>query len=482
MPIRLSNAWPLLLVCAVIFVGCDDGGGGESINAVPSAQISIRAQDSLGVTLSAASSSDPDGSIASYDWEFGDGASESGEEVSHVYGDPGSYTATLTVTINGVDDTPIATDNTADVTENTSPSDSGNLITDDDGNGVDNDPEGAPIQVGMIDGVTDPSSNVTGTYGTLDWETDGSYTYTLGPAAEALSAGQMASDSFTYTLESLGPGPAQTVVDYTFGNADPSNEGLGITASPLTESGTLTTFDTGFDGSYATQPVLRIGVTDNDTNTEAEAVTKDSYFEFTLTPSTVVFLQELSFDVGRGGGSTARGFAVRSSVDGFSTTLLTDPTVDSQRPNFTNYAADLTAFSPAFDNLTTPVTFRVYAFTPSTGNTLEFDNFNVTGATLAPTASDTATLTVNITGTNDAPVADDADAEAGDEIAELVITRTGLPEARLPLVADRDVTYGGFLPRVRSAGLTLCRARSPSRITVASQRAASPTTGPRVTK
>ncbi|QIE42339.1 D-alanyl-D-alanine carboxypeptidase [Rhodobacteraceae bacterium SC52] len=43
----------------------------------------------------------------------------------------------------------------------------------------------------------------------------------------------------------------------------------------------------------------------------------------------------------------------------------------------------------------------------------------------------------------------------GDAVAELVVTREGLPEARLPLVADRDVSYGGFVPRLRSAGMTL---------------------------
>lgn len=44
---------------------------------------------------------------------------------------------------------------------------------------------------------------------------------------------------------------------------------------------------------------------------------------------------------------------------------------------------------------------------------------------------------------------------AGDVVAELVVTREGLPDARLPLVADRDVVFGGFVPRLRSAGLTL---------------------------
>jgi D-alanyl-D-alanine carboxypeptidase (penicillin-binding protein 5/6) len=43
----------------------------------------------------------------------------------------------------------------------------------------------------------------------------------------------------------------------------------------------------------------------------------------------------------------------------------------------------------------------------------------------------------------------------GDAIAELVIEREDLPEARIPLVADRDVARGGFLPRVRTAALIL---------------------------
>nr|WP_240512114.1 D-alanyl-D-alanine carboxypeptidase family protein [Pseudoruegeria sp. SK021] len=39
----------------------------------------------------------------------------------------------------------------------------------------------------------------------------------------------------------------------------------------------------------------------------------------------------------------------------------------------------------------------------------------------------------------------------GDEIGQLVITRTGLPDSRIPLVAERDVAQGGLIPRMRSA-------------------------------
>ena len=54
----------------------------------------------LTVAFSATGSSDPDGSIASYQWTFGDGGSGSGVTASHVYAAAGSYTAQLTVTDN----------------------------------------------------------------------------------------------------------------------------------------------------------------------------------------------------------------------------------------------------------------------------------------------------------------------------------------------------------------------------------------------
>ena len=65
---------------------------------------------------------------------------------------------------------------------------------------------------------------------------------------------------------------------------------------------------------------------------------------------------------------------------------------------------------------------------------------------LLPTANrDALSARVEYRSPLEAPIAE------GDTVAELVIDVEGLPEKRLPLVSDRDVVRGGFVPRLRSA-------------------------------
>jgi len=54
----------------------------------------------LNVSFNAAASHDPDGSIVSYEWSFGDGGSNTGVTTSHTYQNVGTYTAVLKVTDN----------------------------------------------------------------------------------------------------------------------------------------------------------------------------------------------------------------------------------------------------------------------------------------------------------------------------------------------------------------------------------------------
>src|SRR5262249_26202465 len=54
----------------------------------------------VSLTFNGSGSSDPDGRIVSYAWNFGDGATGSGATASHTYASSGVYTVTLTVTDN----------------------------------------------------------------------------------------------------------------------------------------------------------------------------------------------------------------------------------------------------------------------------------------------------------------------------------------------------------------------------------------------
>lgn len=69
----------------------------------------------LPVSFDGSVSYDPDGSISSWTWDFGDGTSGSGAQVAHVYGQAGTYHAVLTVTDNGGLSSTAATDITVEI-------------------------------------------------------------------------------------------------------------------------------------------------------------------------------------------------------------------------------------------------------------------------------------------------------------------------------------------------------------------------------
>ncbi len=83
-------------------------------NALPTASLNFSTATAsneapLAVDFSSLGSTDPDGTIVSYAWDFGDGASARTSSTSHTYTIAGTYTVTLTVTDN---DGGIGTDKT----------------------------------------------------------------------------------------------------------------------------------------------------------------------------------------------------------------------------------------------------------------------------------------------------------------------------------------------------------------------------------
>ena len=147
--------------------------------------------------------------------------------------------------------------------------------------------------------------------------------------------------------------------------------------------------------AYATLPTLR--VTSAASTTLADAITNDSYFDFSIAPDGAhsLSLDSFIFDAGRGGSSTERGWALFSSLDGFTDALGLDETIDGQRPNFTTYLVDLT--DSAFQGLTDEVTFRMYVFANSNGSSIEFDNMRFLG-NLTPVPEPTSIVLIGLAG------------------------------------------------------------------------------------
>jgi PKD repeat protein len=147
------------------------------------------------VAFSSVGSADPDGSIASYRWTFGDGSTGSGASPSHSYTAAGTFTATLTVT----DDDGATASGTASVTIAEPPNQPpvaapDSYRTDEDrvlrvgaNDGVlanDDDPDDDDLRAELLDDVEN---------GTLTLERSGAFVYT--PASEFSGA-----DSFTYRV------------------------------------------------------------------------------------------------------------------------------------------------------------------------------------------------------------------------------------------------------------------------------------------
>jgi hypothetical protein len=82
--------------------GRSNGAGGPGANQRPVPAFSVAPQASpLRVSFDASASRDPDGSIRTFAWSFGDGSTGSGQTVLHDFPAPGSYTVRLRAVDDG---------------------------------------------------------------------------------------------------------------------------------------------------------------------------------------------------------------------------------------------------------------------------------------------------------------------------------------------------------------------------------------------
>jgi PKD repeat protein len=168
-----GNTWKLCLAAS---------GGNQPPNASFTATPSTAA---IGVPIafSAAASSDPDGSIVSYAWDFGDGTTGSGVSVNKSYATAGTYTVTLTVTDNAgatgstthtVTITAANQPPTANFTATPSPASVGTPVTFSGSTSVDPDGTIVGYAWNFGDGTTGSGVTVSKSYSTA-----GTYTVTL---------------------------------------------------------------------------------------------------------------------------------------------------------------------------------------------------------------------------------------------------------------------------------------------------------------
>ena len=165
-------------------------------------------------------STDEDGRIVTYEWDFGDGTAAEGPTQTHVYADDGTFTVTLTVTDDGTP-TPLTDTDTMTVTvNNVAPTvDAG------DGQRFQSN-EGDVVRVSST--FTDLGSEDTHT-ATIDWG-DASQNTTISPAVSPLSAEHVYRDDGEFTI-------AITVTDDDNGSGTATAVLVVRNVAPIVEAG-----------------------------------------------------------------------------------------------------------------------------------------------------------------------------------------------------------------------------------------------------
>lgn len=148
-------------------------------NQLPTAAFTWSAQ-ALQLSFDASGSADPDGTIASYNWDFGDGTTGSGVAPQHTYTSAGDYTVKLVVADNRGGTATVSKTVTASVRVNAKPvaviaSSANGLKVSFDGTGsTDSDGTVASYAWDFGDGTTSTNASPVHTYGA-----DGAYVVTL---------------------------------------------------------------------------------------------------------------------------------------------------------------------------------------------------------------------------------------------------------------------------------------------------------------
>ena len=174
-------------------------------------------------------------------------------------GQSATATDTITVTIRGTNDAPVANVDTINVTVGTPAT--GNVIT-----SSDTDLDGDSLTVSAIAGGS-VGSAVTGTYGTFTLNSNGSYTYTVDTTNSDVIAWQsgdaVLTETFTYTVSdgNGGTDTATITVNASGQNDAPTanDDTINVTVGTPATGNVITSSDTDPDGDSLTVSAIAGG-------------------------------------------------------------------------------------------------------------------------------------------------------------------------------------------------------------------------------
>ena len=170
---------------------------------------------------------------------------------------------------------------------------------------------------------------------------------------------------------------AEVIVQYAItGNSlNTTTNATNISGGILTAGAGLALLEARSQG-YSTDPMFAADPPTL-TSTAALAVTNNSYFSFSVTPTTLEMdLTSLTFKASRNGSANPRGWALRSSIDSYANNIATSD-IGTVKPTWTDFTVDLSGAS--YQNITSAVTFRIYVYTPTSNQSVNFDEVTVNG-------------------------------------------------------------------------------------------------------
>ncbi|MFK7768551.1 MAG: Ig-like domain-containing protein [Mariniblastus sp.] len=336
--------------------------------------------------------------------------------------DDNGESVTTTFTWNVTNPAVVATDNTGSVTEDTDLTANGNVILDDDGSGVDSDPDGDDISVSAVDGVaSNVGVSVAGDFGDIILNSNGTYTYSLdntNPAVAGIANGITLTDNFTYTISDNEGGTSTANISIVINSTNDAPTASGIPAQTDSDSSTpsldVSPFFSDVDDTFLTFAAdgMPAGLSIDPLSGEITGTIDSSASQGGPNSDGVYTVEVIATDANGANVTTEFTWSVTNPAP----TANTDSFTTNEDTTF-NGAVASNDSDPDGDN----VTFAVDGTGPANGTvtlnpdgTFSYtpnadfngsDSFDYT-ITDADGATATTTVTINVTPVNDAPVVD----------------------------------------------------------------------------